>query len=157
MWESKQAYTTSAVFPTVCFCGCSFLPYGGFLHLMPRAAWRDRHRGDIPLLWGPRLSGAWRQVGSKLSSVLPLHGSQGLEQLLLDLHNLPKSDLRGLGGIGALQALQVALQLGLGFVHGERMQPSGLHLRCRCARFGKLVALVRDGSLGRGHRAVKAD
>lgn len=72
-------------------------PYAG-------AARRDRHLCNLPIFVGRRA-----KVGSKLRSVLPLHRSQGLEQLLLDLHNLPKSDLGWLGGIGALQTLQVAL------------------------------------------------
>src|SRR5262245_4355169 len=98
-----------------------------------------------------------RSEGSKLRSVLALRCVQRLEELLLDLNNLSKSGLGRLGRVGTLQAFKVALQLGLGFVHGKGMQPPGLDFGGICSRFGKLVALVRDGALGAGNNADEPD
>src|SRR5215467_9816194 len=100
-----------------------------------------------------RFGPAVPSVGKKPRSILRFTRPRCLRQLLLDLHNLLKS---GLGGI-CLKPFEVTLQLGLGFVHGKRMQPSGLDLRGTCPRFGKLVALVRDGAPNRGNDAIETD
>lgn len=91
------------------------------IHNFRRISYRLFLRVFLPTLWGfpapyaaRRLAGlgAWRNphfvgpgdgMGPKPRS-LTFHRSQRLEKLLLDLHNLAKSELGWLGGIGPFQA-----------------------------------------------------
>jgi hypothetical protein len=97
------------------------------IHNFRRISYRLFLRVFLPTLWGvsrtlcrlpPSGIGrlaispfcrARRRDGAKPRSVLTFHRSQRRQKLLLDLHNLAKSELGRLGGIGPCQALQVAL------------------------------------------------